>query len=471
MNPTVLTRLADWAVGVELEDVPAIAITTAKRSILDCLGVTLAALPEPIAEVAADYLLGWGEGPASIVGRENRAPAEVAALVNGALAHALDFDDVSHTMGGHPTIPALWSALAVAEAAGASGAELLRAYCIGVEIETAVARGVNFHHYDHGWHPTATLGTFGAAAAASAVHRLPAERFATALAYATATAAGIKASFGRMTKPFQVGRAVQSGVLDAALARAGATAHLDAFEAKQGFANVYDGAGNYDLAQVTAHLGDPWDLHDPGIAIKLHPCCGGTHAAVDCGIALHHELGSAARIVRAEASIHRRRYAHLDRPSPADPLDAKFSLQHTVALALLHGVIRMDHFTDTAIRDPELVELRSRVTASPLPPDREGPEHFAAEVRVVLDDGTERTTRFERPRGRTADTALTDLDIETKFRACTDAVLDVAQQDRLIELIGRLEQLPDVSGITRILRTRSAPAARRAGPEEVTTHS
>jgi 2-methylcitrate dehydratase PrpD len=453
MTSTPLAELATWAAATEVTDIPQQAQATAKRSILDCIGVTIAALGEPLADVVGAYLGGTGEGTASVVGRSGGVPAETAALVNGALAHALDFDDVSHTMGGHPTIPALWPALALAEVTGASGAELLRAYCIGVEIETAIARGVNFHHYDHGWHPTATLGTFGATASAASMHRLPPERFAAALAYAAATAAGIKASFGTMAKPLQVGRAAQNGVLAAALAKAGATAGLDAFEAKQGFANVYDGEGNYDLSQITAHLADPWDLVDPGIAIKLHPCCGGTHAAVDCGIELHRALGGAERIARAEVAIHRRRYAHLDRPEPTGPLDAKFSLQHTVALALLRGVVRMDDFTDDAILAPEVVELRRRISAAPLAEDREGPEHFAAEVRVVLDDGAERTVRFERPRGRTAETALTDLDIETKFRACTDAVLDVEQQDRLIDMIGRLEEQPDVSGLTAILRT------------------
>jgi len=459
MGASVLERLGGWAAGVELSDVPAAAVATAKRSILDCIGVTVAALGEPIAGVLEGYI-GAASGPASVVGRPGGVPVETAALVNGALAHALDFDDVSHTMGGHPTIPALWSSLAVAEAAGLGGAELLRAYCIGVEVETALGRGLNFHHYDKGWHPTATLGTFGATAAAGAVHRLSAERMTAALSYATTTSSGLKSSFGTMAKPIQVGHAAQSGVLSAALARAGATANPEALEAKQGFANVYNGEGSYDLDAITAHLADPWDLVDPGIAIKLHPCCGGTHAAVDAAISIEHGLSADDRIEPVDAYIHRRRYAHLDRPRPSNPLDAKFSLQHTVALALANGVVRMDHFTDEAIREPGIVALRDRVSAHPLPPDREGPEHFAAEVHVRLADGTERVARMEYPRGRTPETALTDDDIVTKFRACTDAVLSAAQQDELIAAVADLENRPDVGALAGVLRT---PLPRPAG--------
>lgn len=455
MGRSVLAALGAWASAVQLEDVPAAAVVTAKRSILDCIGVTIGALREPIAGVIDKYLDAGEPGSASVVGRTRQVGAEAAALANGALAHALDFDDVSHTMGGHPTIPVLWSSLAVAETLALTGADLLRAYCVGVEIETAIGRGLNFHHYDKGWHPTGTLGTFGGSAAVASLRRLDAAQTTAALGYATATAAGIKASFGTMAKPLQVGRAASSGVLNAALAAAGATMNENAMEAAQGFANVYNGEGTYDLEAMVQHLANPWDLVDPGIAIKLHPCCGGTHAAVDTAISIHRGLGSAGEIVKIDAYIHRRRLAHLDRPHPANPLDAKFSLQHTVALALLRGVIRMGDFTDDAIGDQELVTLRNRVRVHPLPPEREGSEHFAAEVHVQLGDGTEREARMERPRGRTPETALTDDDITSKFRVCTETVLDRDQQDQVIAFVGDLENRPRIEALTALLRTHA----------------
>jgi len=464
MGTSVLERLGAWAEQAELADVPGPALATAKRAILDCIGVAVAARREPIADVLDRYLdVAGGAGRSSVVGRREPVSSEAAAVVNGALAHALDFDDVSHTMGGHPSVPVLWSSLAVAEAQNVSGGELLRAYCIGIEVETAMGRGLNFHHYDHGWHPTATLGTFGATAAVAAAYRLPAERITAALGYATATAAGIKASFGTMAKPLQVGHSAQSGVLNATLARAGATANPHAMEAAQGFAHVYDGEGNYDLDAMTRYLANPWDLEDPGIAIKLHPCCGGTHSAVDAAILLRRQIDSIDDIVSVDAFIHRRRYAHLDRRDPTSPLDAKFSLQHCVALALCHGEIRIADYTAEAIRKPELVRFRHLVQAHPLAPEREGPEHFAAEVRVRLADGTERTARMERPRGRTPETAITDADVEAKFRACTGDMLDAEHQDRVIATIGDLENQSRLAEFTSALRSPSVPATAATG--------
>ncbi len=458
---SVLREMARWAVSVDSQGIPPLAIATAKRSIVDCIGVTIAAAHEPLSSVIDRFLESSPPGPATAIGRGVGTTSDIAALVNGAQAHALDFDDVSHTMGGHPTIPVLMAALALAEERGATGEQLLRAYCVGVEVETAIGRGVNFTHYDKGWHPTATLGVFGAAAAAAIVLGLNEAQMAVALALATTLSSGLKSSFGTMAKPLQVGRAAQNGILAARLAHAGADGPLDAMEAKQGFAMVYNGEGNFDLDVMTRTLGAPWDLVDPGIAIKLHPCCGGTHAAVDAAIELHREIDDLQRVVSVEAAIHRRRYAHLDRPEPTNPLDAKFSLQHTVAVALRSGIVTVQDFTDEAIVDPSLVRLRSRITASPLPADREGPEHFAAEVEVLLDDGTRLRRRWERPRGRSPETALTDNDIRAKFDSCTDAVLTEPQRDRVWVLIEDLEGSGDLSELPALLRTESPPSDSR----------
>src|SRR5207253_7732467 len=124
-----------------------------------------------------------------------------AALVNGTASHALDFDDCSNTLGGHPSVPILPGLFALADAMPVSGRDFLAAYIAGFETETRIARGVNFHHYEKGWHPTATLGTFGSAAASSHLLGLDARRTATALSLAASLASGIKANFGTMTKP------------------------------------------------------------------------------------------------------------------------------------------------------------------------------------------------------------------------------------------------------------------------------
>ncbi|GAA0988389.1 hypothetical protein GCM10009555_069900 [Acrocarpospora macrocephala] len=468
----VLSVLGRWVAGARLEDVPERARATALRSVLDLVGVTLAGRGEPLAEVVGAYLDHGGPGAATVLGMGRRSTAELAAFANGAVGHALDFDDVSHTMGGHPTVAVFPAAFAVAEQEGRSGRELLAAYCAGVEVATSIARGVNFLHYDKGWHPTSTLGTFGAAAAAAKLLGCTAGQVTAALALATAAAAGIKSSFGAMAKPLQVGRAAQAGVACALLARAGATANPGAMEDKQGFGAVFNGPGLFDPAAMVASLGNPWDLEDPGLAIKLHPCCGGTHAAIDAAIKLRAEIAGTTNIAgpdgagltnagpsgfagqanfagsidEVEAFIHPRRFAHLDRPEVDGPLSAKFSLQHVVALALLDGYIAIEHFTPEAINRPDVVAMRAKVRARPLPEDRQGPEHFAAEVTVKA-GGRTYTARMERPRGRTPETALTDGDIEGKFARCSG--LD--EPDRVIDLIKNLAGMPDLGELSRLL--------------------
>jgi 2-methylcitrate dehydratase PrpD len=329
---------------------------------------------------------------------------------------------------------------------------MLTAYAVGVEVATQVARAVNFVHYDKGWHPTATLGVFGAAAGGARVLGLSVEETTTAVSYATAFSAGLKSSFGTLAKPVQVGRASMGGTTAALLASVGASANPGAFEARQGFATVFNGAGLFDLDAATVHLADPWDLEEPGIALKRHPCCGGTHAAVDASLALRDRI-ALDEVERIDVFVHPARYAHLDRPAIGpDPLEAKFSLQYTTALALVHGEVALDHFSLAVLDDPRIVSVRDRVVAHPLPDDRTGPERFAAEVHVALHDGTSVVERLERPVGRTPETALTDADVEAKFRMCTRTRLSEAAQSEVAEIVWTLEEQSDVRRLCALLR-------------------
>jgi len=207
---------------------------------------------------------------------------------------------------------------ALADAIGASGQDFMTAYVVGFETETKIGLGVNMYHYTKGWHPTATLGVFGAAAACAYLLRLSAAQTATALAIAASFASGIKANFGTMMKPLHVGHCARNGLAAALLARAGYTANTaSAFEHKQGFFQVFNGTGNYDVARILPAWAHPWDIVAPGIAIKQYPCCGSTHPAIDALLLLlrAHDL-QPAQVARLEAWIHERRLEHTNRPDP-----------------------------------------------------------------------------------------------------------------------------------------------------------
>src|SRR5947209_6471341 len=242
-------ELARRSAALRFADLPAQAGHWAKVGILDTVGVTLAGSAEPAAQIVA-RLCPSSTGASRVFGTAGGASALDAALINGTAAHALDFDDCNNTLGGHPSAPILPALFALG--GGVSGKAFIAAYAVGVECETKLARAVHFHHYEKGWHPTSTLGTFGSAAACGHLMRLTPEQLANALALAASMASGIKANFGTMTKPFHIGHAARNGLLAALLAREGMTANPAALEHPQGFFAVYNGAGTFDASRILA---------------------------------------------------------------------------------------------------------------------------------------------------------------------------------------------------------------------------
>src|SRR3970282_915160 len=254
---TLAFELAKRINALRYEGLPAEAVHWAKVGILDTVGVTLAGAREDCTRIVEGIATRCATGPSLIFGGNRRTAPLEAALVNGTASHALDFDDMNNTLGGHPSVPILPALFALAAEAGASGRDFLAAYVAGFEAECKIAMGVQFHHYTKGWHPTATLGVFGAAAACAKLLKLPDDKTATALSIADSLAAGIKANFGTMVKPLHIGHCTRNGMFAALLARDGFTAGDRVFEHKQGFFNVFNGEGNYDAGKILPAWAQP----------------------------------------------------------------------------------------------------------------------------------------------------------------------------------------------------------------------
>jgi len=461
----LLARLGEKAREIRFEDLPEEAVATARQAILDTIGVSLAGSREDCVRILRTAVAPQMQGPSSLLGHNASTSPLDAALINGTAAHALDFDDCSNTMGGHPSapvVPALW---ALAEREDASGRAFLAAYAAGVEVETKLGRTLNFHHYEKGWHPTSTLGTFGAAAACAHLLDLPTDRFANALALAASMASGIKANFGTMTKPFHVGHSARNGLLAALLAADGMTANPEALESAQGFFNVYNGEGTFAPDRLLEAFAAPFDLIDPGIAFKRHPCCASTHPAADALLRIMTEHGlSADRIASIRSWTHPRRLRHTNRPDPKSGLDAKFSVQYVLARAALEGVVRLDHFSDAAVREPAVRSFMTRIQAAPHPEAvMETTEHFFADVQVVTTDGQTFSAYVDRPLGRDRDHPLPAGALEAKFRDCAGIVFEPAAVAELEAGLLSLEtcRIRDLSRMMRPLRRE--PSVRRAG--------
>jgi 2-methylcitrate dehydratase PrpD len=450
----LLLELARKALAIDLAALPPAALDAARLALLDTVGVALAGSGEACvhATIAASDIADTG--PASLFGRAATTGILDAALVNGTAAHALDFDDCSNTLGGHPSAPVLPALWALAEARGASGAQLLAAYVTGFEVETKIGRAVNFTHYEKGWHPTATLGTFGAAAACGRLLGLDAAGVANALAIAASMAAGIKANFGTMTKPFHVGQCARNGLHAALLTRAGLTANAAALEHPQGFFMVFNGAGNFRPDALFESFAAPFDLVEPGVAFKRHPCCASTHPALDALMEIMaRERIAAGDIAHIRSWTHPRRLRHTNRPDPRSGLDGKFSVQYVLARAALEGSVRIDHFEDAAVHDPAVRAFMTRIEAAPHPDAvMETTRHFFADVRVTTHDGRVFDAHVDMPLGRDAAHPLPPGALETKFFDCARLVVTAAAAQAIADAMLRIDTLSDIRTVGALMR-------------------
>ena len=445
-------ELARRSAALRFEDLPADAVHWAKVGILDTIGVTLAGSGEPAARIVGRVVPPHG-GSSLLFGSADRTNALDAALINGTAAHALDFDDCNNTLGGHPSAPILPALFALADERLVDGRAFIVAYVAGFETECKLALGVNFHHYSKGWHATATLGVHGAAAAACHLLRLDARRTATALAIASSLASGIKANFGTMTKPLHVGHCARNGLFAALLAAEGFSANTDAFEHCQGFLEAFNGAGTYDVARMLAHWGAPFDIVEPGIAIKQYPCCGSTHPALDVMLDLvrRHDL-QPGEVARIESWTHARRLEHTDRPDPQSALEAKFSVQYCLARALTDRAIRIENFEGEAFRDPAVRAVLPRMhaaayTTAQFPADN----HLGAEVKVTSVDGKVVFGKIDQALGRTSANPLPAERLREKFDNCVARALPRSHAARLADMIQRLDGLADMRALGALL--------------------
>jgi 2-methylcitrate dehydratase PrpD len=360
-SPAPITAiLADFCRGIRYDDLPPDAITVAKQTLLDWLAVTVAGSDEPLTQILrAEALEQGGNAQATLIGTGERVTAAQAALVNGAAGHALDYDDVHLAMSGHPSVPVWPPLLALAEQRGASGRDVLAAFVAGVEMECRIGRYVMPGHYSTGFHATGTLGTFGAAAACAHLMGLGREQWLHAMGIAGAQAAGLKSMFGTMCKPLHAGKAAQNGLAAATLAARGFTSNPEVLETAQGFAATQTTTPNEDAG--LAGLGDSYAVRD--VLFKYHAACYGTHETIEAILRLKasNQL-DAGDVRRIQLTVPRGHLSMCNIQEPTTPLEGKFSLRFTAALALVTGDASEQAFTPEAVREPDLVGVRDRVT-------------------------------------------------------------------------------------------------------------
>ncbi|HWH79564.1 MAG TPA: MmgE/PrpD family protein, partial [Candidatus Binatus sp.] len=274
-------KIARFIVDTKFETIPREVADKAKRSALDCLGASLAGISEPVSQTVTGYVgkLG-GSAQASVFGAGIKISVADAALANGTIAHALDYDDCGVKIG-HPSVLVLPAVLALGEHLGASGLDILTSYIIGLEVEGKLALHADFKLMQARLNHQTWYGSIGAAAACAKLLKLDVVKTRMALGLAGNAACGLSANHGSMAGAMAAGNACRNGVTAALMAQAGITANANIVEGKNGFYDTLVGPGHYDAGRMADGLGKPFYIETPGIGLKKYPSCYHTHRALD----------------------------------------------------------------------------------------------------------------------------------------------------------------------------------------------
>ena len=431
---------ADFVAGTAWADVAAQS-HEAKRSILNFFATALGSANDPAVSGALRALLPFsGAATSAVVGRPERLDAMGAAFVNAISANLLDFDDTHLDTIIHPAAPVAAPVLALAQARGFSGQAVLVAFILGVEVECRVGNAVSPGHYARGWHITSTCGVFGAAAACAWLIGLSAGQIANAIGIAASQSAGIVENLPSAAKNVSVGNAARNGLFAALLAAEGYSASPRAIEGPLGWARAM--GDEPDVGRLTGNLGKTWEIAKN--TYKPYPAGIVFHAVIDACFNLRAKLN---REIDEIASITVQGSALLlargDRPV-RNERDARVSIHHCAACALLLGKAGVVEFSDAMVFRPDVVSLRQKVRAVLDASLADG----AARVFIQLTSGETFSEIVMAAKGSLAD-PLSDRDIEAKLRDCARLGGSDWDIDRIIDDVWRLDTLADVSSLMR----------------------
>ena len=446
--------VVDYVVASRLEAVPAQALVVAKGAIQDCVGVALAGSRQAAGAIPAEWARrSAGAGGATVWGQDFKTSAHDAALVNGTAAHALDYDDVTWGLIGHPSVSLVPAVFAVGETIGASGRAALHAYVVGFEVMAKLGRTTQPRHsLDGGWHATGTIGAFGATAACCKLLGLDAERTAHALGIVYSMTSGNVSNFGTMCKPLHAGLAARNAVEASLWAQAGFTSLPHPFDGPRGFHEVYSRGLPADMAPL-AELGRVYELVERGVVIKPYPCGVALHPAIDAVHALKQEHAiDPDEVVLGEAGVTKYTFDKLCYLLPQTGLEAKFSMPYTIARAILDDSIGFDTFTDALVREESAQALTRRISMYV----HDGIESAwrmgsrPVNVRLRLRDGRLLERQVDISRGN-PEVALTPAELNVKFEDCARLSLDAAAVKAAAQALQDIENVKLIAELTRHL--------------------
>ncbi len=448
----ITKKLAGFVAELAYEDLPAEVTGRAKRLILDMTGIVIRARNDAESTpslIAAVERLGLAEGKCSVMGDARSYAPTAAALINGTLAHSLDFDD-THAEGSiHSSAPIVPAALAAAEMVDASGKDLITAVVAGYEVQIRLSLALNpSDHYDRGFHPTATCGVFGAAAAAGKLLGMDANGIRSAFGIALSQAAGSMEFLadGAWTKRSHVGQAAQNGLICAVMAAEGFKGVEKAFEGHAGFLKAYSPSPEPDKA--VAGLGESWETMR--LAVKPYPSCRYSHAAIDGIVALMKEHGfSAQDVEEVEIGLPETGWKIIggpeDKTEPQSVVDGQFSMPFCAAVALREGGFVWDDY-EKHLKDETTRSLTRKVKTVVDPrAEAEFPANMSGVARIKTPNGDYETLVVV-PKGEPGN-FLADEEFRDKFDGLCAPYLGEERANRLADSLLALEQANSVAAV------------------------
>ena len=434
-----LTALVcDRLAGIGFDQLGVAARAAARRLVADGLAIAIAGTTEPAIGLLSAHEREQGSAPVcTALGQAFLLGPVAAARLNGAAMHVLDYEPMwspaTHALS--TTLPAI---LALAETRAVSGREVLTALVKGIEIQGWLREASGqYEARNHAFHPPGVVGPIGAAVAAGHLLGLDRERMAYAIGIAASRSGSLLANAGTMTKSTHCGNACAAGLDAALLAARGFTADPTILESPRGFGAAFS-PGTFQ-PELLERIGPPFRIVVPGYALKMFPSQFGTHFGITAALELRGRIGDPARIRAVTLTAPEMPY--VNRPAPSSGLAGKFSLQYTVAAALLDGAVTIRTFTDARLRAPDMQAMLAKVAVQT---DMEIPARFER-MHVRLDaelaDGSHVGTRCDGPRGHWSAAPVPDADHRRKLEDCLATKMEPARAARLLEQAAAIEAL------------------------------
>lgn len=451
MKTTFTRQLGSFISSLGFDELPDAAITTAKRGMIDCIGVMVAGSGEPnVAIIDRCFRQIQERQEARLFFTDERVSSALAALLNGVASHVLDYDDVAEPLGGHPSTVLVPAILAEADALpGITGRDMVRAYVAGYEVWAEVVGRDRDSHHMKGWHPTSVFGVLGAAASCAALRRLSTDHAMQALGIAASLASGLVSNFGSMTKSLHAGHAAQAGVLACRLASAGFTSAPDAIEHPRGLLVAASLKGEIDLTTTVESPRRNWRIVAHGLGIKKYPMCYATHRAIDGLIDLAKEHSVAhEEIEQVIVLMGEKQAAILRNHCPQTALEAKFSIEFAVAATLVAGRVGFAELSDPFVVRQDVRRLMSKVKVEKLSQEVADPEAiFSPYDQVTLKLRNGRVVQGQQVEAARGD-PLKPLSLDELWLKFRDCLLHSGYSNAMaIDLFSALERLETISAV------------------------